>query len=186
MAGKHGIHAAFINDHIVLLFALVKEDWGSGRWGHGIGDHPSTVPSWNVPILGWEAEKREGGLYSRGAESCVRRERPGWDRKMKPHCTECLLAPAMNPLLDLAHIPLYEIRPCRAERLSPVVRNNLTVCHRGAPLPTRAEVCSRECCCVRLREFLWVWFKKVQEFAWMNVSEGLLHHIMPDFIHVDE
>ncbi|TNN42182.1 hypothetical protein EYF80_047644 [Liparis tanakae] len=34
---------------------------------------------------------------------------------MKPHCTECLLAPGMNPLLDPSHISHYEIRPRRAE-----------------------------------------------------------------------
>lgn len=69
----------------------------------------------------WKAEKTlriDEAPDNRGAESCVRRECPAWREDMKPNCMDCLLAPAVNPLLDLSHISHYEIRPCTAESAS--------------------------------------------------------------------
>lgn len=74
VAGKHHIHAAIINAHIVLLtvkgprciFLPFPSSSQRGREG---GDHPGTVPSWNAPIPGREVEKSQGG-------GC--RQRRGW------------------------------------------------------------------------------------------------------------
>lgn len=69
----------------------------------------------------WRGRPRvleRGTPDNEGAESCVRGECLGRHRDMKPHCMESLLAPAVNPPLDPAHISYYEIRPWRAESAS--------------------------------------------------------------------
>lgn len=67
-----------------------------------------------------EVERTCGGgsRQRRGWKLCQGGECPGWHRDMKPRCMVCLLALAMNPLLDPSHISHYEIRPRRAESAS--------------------------------------------------------------------
>lgn len=91
------------------------------------------------PKEGWENSRD-----NEGAESCVRGECPVWHRDMKPPLYAVPPCPSHEPSPGpVSSFPLWNQTLQSRERKS-TVRNNLTVCHRGMPLPTRAqEVCSR-------------------------------------------
>lgn len=164
VAGKHHIHADIINAHIVLLtvkgprciFLPFPSSNQRGREGE---DHPGTVPSRNAPILGREVEKTQGGgsIQRRGWKLCQGRM-PRVTRRYEAPLYGVPPCPSHEPSPGpISYFPLWNQTFQSRERKS-MVRNNLTVCHRGMLLPTRAkEVCSRVyCVCVCFFESVFV------------------------------